>query len=70
VNLLTRDPGAPEAWLDVAAEFAEGLDGIAVGDQLLVFTRRALTLSGGRARAGMASDPAGIAPPAAPGNAR
>ena len=32
------DEGAPEAWLDFAPEFADGLDGIAAGDELLVLT--------------------------------
>jgi tRNA-Thr(GGU) m(6)t(6)A37 methyltransferase TsaA len=32
------DEGAPDAWLVFAHEVAEGLDGIAVGDELLVFT--------------------------------
>jgi tRNA-Thr(GGU) m(6)t(6)A37 methyltransferase TsaA len=32
------DEGAPEAWLDFDPAFAEGLDGIAVGDDLLVLT--------------------------------
>jgi tRNA-Thr(GGU) m(6)t(6)A37 methyltransferase TsaA len=30
--------GAPEAWLDVLPEFADGLASIAVGDQMLVIT--------------------------------
>jgi tRNA-Thr(GGU) m(6)t(6)A37 methyltransferase TsaA len=32
------DEGAPEATIDVAPEFAAGLDGIAAGDELLVLT--------------------------------
>lgn len=32
------DEGAPDAWLEVNADVAEGLDGIAVGDALLVLT--------------------------------
>jgi tRNA-Thr(GGU) m(6)t(6)A37 methyltransferase TsaA len=32
------DEGAPEAWLVFDARVAEGLDGIAVGDELLVLT--------------------------------
>ena len=32
------DEGAPAAWLVFDAEFAEGLDGIAKGDELLVLT--------------------------------
>jgi tRNA-Thr(GGU) m(6)t(6)A37 methyltransferase TsaA len=32
------DEGAPDAWLVFAPELAEGLDGIAVGDELLLFT--------------------------------
>ncbi len=30
--------GAPDAWIEVNREFAEGLDGIDVGDQLIVIT--------------------------------
>ena len=30
--------GAPEAWLDVNAAVAEGLDGIVVGDAIIVIT--------------------------------
>jgi len=30
--------GAPDAWLSVAAEFAEGLDGLCVGDEIFVLT--------------------------------
>jgi tRNA-Thr(GGU) m(6)t(6)A37 methyltransferase TsaA len=30
--------GAPDAWLDVRASLADGLDGIAVGDELIVIT--------------------------------
>jgi tRNA-Thr(GGU) m(6)t(6)A37 methyltransferase TsaA len=30
--------GAPDAWLDVKAPFADALDGIAVGDELIVVT--------------------------------
>jgi tRNA-Thr(GGU) m(6)t(6)A37 methyltransferase TsaA len=32
------DEGAPDAWLVFTDEVAEGLDGIAVGDELLVLT--------------------------------
>jgi tRNA-Thr(GGU) m(6)t(6)A37 methyltransferase TsaA len=32
------DEGAPDAWLVFDAGFADGLDGIAVGDQVLVLT--------------------------------
>jgi tRNA-Thr(GGU) m(6)t(6)A37 methyltransferase TsaA len=32
------DEGAPDAWVLFTADVAEGLDGIAVGDELLVFT--------------------------------
>ena len=32
------DEGAPEAWLVFGAEVAEGLDGLAAGDALLVLT--------------------------------
>jgi tRNA-Thr(GGU) m(6)t(6)A37 methyltransferase TsaA len=32
------DEGAPEAWLDLARAFAEALDGVAVGDELVVIT--------------------------------
>ena len=32
------DEGAPEAWLTFDAQFADGLDGIAAGDELLVLT--------------------------------
>jgi tRNA-Thr(GGU) m(6)t(6)A37 methyltransferase TsaA len=30
--------GAPDAWLDIRPALAEGLDGIAVGDEILVVT--------------------------------
>jgi tRNA-Thr(GGU) m(6)t(6)A37 methyltransferase TsaA len=30
--------GAPDAWLDVRPSLAEGLDGIAVGDEIIVVT--------------------------------
>jgi tRNA-Thr(GGU) m(6)t(6)A37 methyltransferase TsaA len=30
--------GAPDAWLDVKPEVAEGLDGLAVGDKIIVIT--------------------------------
>ncbi|KAB2860532.1 MAG: tRNA (N6-threonylcarbamoyladenosine(37)-N6)-methyltransferase TrmO [Anaerolineae bacterium] len=30
------DEGAPEAWLDLKAEFAPGLKGITVGDELII----------------------------------
>jgi tRNA-Thr(GGU) m(6)t(6)A37 methyltransferase TsaA len=32
------DEGAPEAWLEFDADVAEGLEGIAVGDELVVLT--------------------------------
>ena len=32
------DEGAPDAWLVFDAKVADGLDGIAVGDRLLLFT--------------------------------
>ena len=32
------DEGAPEAWLEIAPEVRPGLDGIAVGDEVLVLT--------------------------------
>jgi tRNA-Thr(GGU) m(6)t(6)A37 methyltransferase TsaA len=32
------DEGAPEAWLEFDPAFAQGLDGIEVGDELLVLT--------------------------------
>ena len=32
------DEGAPDAWLVFESEVAEGLDGIAIGDELLVLT--------------------------------
>jgi tRNA-Thr(GGU) m(6)t(6)A37 methyltransferase TsaA len=32
------DEGAPDAWLVFDAKFEDGLDGIAVGDRLLLFT--------------------------------
>jgi tRNA-Thr(GGU) m(6)t(6)A37 methyltransferase TsaA len=32
------DEGAPDAWLVFAEEHAAGLDGIAVGDEVLLFT--------------------------------
>ena len=32
------DEGAPEAWLELAAEVAPALDGVAVGDELLALT--------------------------------
>lgn len=32
------DEGAPDAWLEIAAEVAEGLVGLAVGDELIVLT--------------------------------
>ena len=32
------DEGAPDAWLEFDAAMAEGLDGIAAGDELLVLT--------------------------------
>jgi tRNA-Thr(GGU) m(6)t(6)A37 methyltransferase TsaA len=30
--------GAPDAWLEIAASFAEALDGLAVGDEIIVLT--------------------------------
>lgn len=35
---LQEDEGAPEAWLDLAPRFAEGLAGIKAGDELIVLT--------------------------------
>jgi len=35
---LQGDEGVPEAWLELATGLADGLAGIAVGDQLLVLT--------------------------------
>ena len=32
------DEGAPDAWLDVDPKFARALNGIAAGDELLIFT--------------------------------
>jgi tRNA (Thr-GGU) A37 N-methylase len=32
------DEGAPDAWVEVSAEFADGLHGIAAGDELVVIT--------------------------------
>jgi tRNA-Thr(GGU) m(6)t(6)A37 methyltransferase TsaA len=32
------DEGAPEAWLVIAPEYVAALDGIATGDELLLFT--------------------------------
>ena len=32
------DEGAPEAWLELAAQFAQGLAGVAVGDELILLT--------------------------------
>ncbi|HET6548505.1 MAG TPA: tRNA (N6-threonylcarbamoyladenosine(37)-N6)-methyltransferase TrmO [Solirubrobacter sp.] len=32
------DEGAPDAWLDFDPRYADGLDGIAAGDELLVLT--------------------------------
>lgn len=32
------DEGAPEAWLELAADVAEGLDGIAVGQEVVLIT--------------------------------
>ncbi|MEA2559181.1 MAG: hypothetical protein QOH06_685 [Acidobacteriota bacterium] len=32
------DEGAPEAWLDLTAEIAQGLTGVLVGDELIVLT--------------------------------
>jgi len=30
--------GAPDAWLEIEADVAEGIDGIAVGDELIILT--------------------------------
>jgi len=30
--------GAPDAWLEVDSRFAEGLDGVAVGDEMILIT--------------------------------
>ena len=30
--------GAPDAWLEVAASFAQGLDGLSAGDEIIVIT--------------------------------
>lgn len=30
--------GAPDAWLNISPEFAEAVDGIAIGSEILVFT--------------------------------
>ena len=35
---LQGDEGAPEAWLQLNPEFAQGLIGIAAGDELIVLT--------------------------------
>src|SRR5262245_29895485 len=35
---LQGDEGAPEAWLELEAQVAQGLDGITVGDELVVLT--------------------------------
>lgn len=35
---LQGDEGAPEAWLELRSEFAQGLTGIAVGAELIVLT--------------------------------
>ena len=32
------DEGAPEAWLELAAQVAQGLAGVAVGDELILLT--------------------------------
>jgi tRNA-Thr(GGU) m(6)t(6)A37 methyltransferase TsaA len=32
------DEGAPQAWLDLSPDVAEGLEGISIGDNLLVLT--------------------------------
>ncbi len=32
------DEGAPEAWLEIKPEFAQGLTGIAAGDELILLT--------------------------------
>ncbi|HEX5720987.1 MAG TPA: SAM-dependent methyltransferase, partial [Thermoanaerobaculia bacterium] len=32
------DEGAPEAWLELTAQVAQGLAGVAVGDELIVLT--------------------------------
>src|SRR5262249_2914336 len=35
---LQGDEGAPDAWLEIDARYAEGLRGIAVGDELWLLT--------------------------------
>jgi tRNA-Thr(GGU) m(6)t(6)A37 methyltransferase TsaA len=35
---LQGDEGAPEAWLELTAEVAEGLAGITAGDEIIVLT--------------------------------
>jgi tRNA (Thr-GGU) A37 N-methylase len=30
--------GAPDAWLEVAASFAQGLDGLSAGDEIIIIT--------------------------------
>jgi len=35
---LQGDEGAPEAWLELTALMAQGLDGITAGDELMVLT--------------------------------
>jgi tRNA (Thr-GGU) A37 N-methylase len=48
------DEGAPEAWIEVEAGLAEGLDGIEAGAELIVLTWldrvRVLEVEGGRLR--------------------
>jgi tRNA-Thr(GGU) m(6)t(6)A37 methyltransferase TsaA len=35
---MQGDEGAPDAWVEVAAQFAQGLAGIMAGDELIVLT--------------------------------
>ncbi|MGE5335691.1 MAG: tRNA (N6-threonylcarbamoyladenosine(37)-N6)-methyltransferase TrmO [Nitrososphaerota archaeon] len=35
---MQGDEGAPDAWLELTADVAQGLEGIAVGDALIVLT--------------------------------
>lgn len=35
---MQGDEGAPDAWLELTAEVAPGVDGISVGDELIVLT--------------------------------
>ena len=43
LSVVTEAPrqgseGAPDAWLDLDVEYAQGLDGVAAGDELIVVT--------------------------------